>query len=442
MSNVLTKFLVGIGWDTTEYDKGSRNIERSLDNVKGTALKTSAALIGAFGGVAASVVNTSHQVDQLALKTGKFNTGTEFVYRFGNALKLLGGNADEALTAVSGIEEMLTKLRLSGDAGALAELPKAGVDISGLLRSQSADEFLSLLSEQLPGLDKQQRQFVQGQLGLSDAAMKSLSGGSQEFDALLQRATDLTGSLEGLTENSRILQEQLTELGLRLDGVSNELAEKFLPSIIGATTWFSKLIDENRDKISGVIDYATENPGVTSAAVGSAGASVAGGILAKLGLSSLGGVISKAGTFGLAASGASVAADVTNRALDENVPGYADTSRSFDQFLMRLTGVNRIVSPRELFFGTSADGTAQSGAGTDEPLVDPMMYTPVSDQYRNEGQDADAVVKAIQAAKLNVKNDVNLTVELDGRALESKITEVNERTAYDTVSDVSTTTAR
>lgn len=486
MANVLTKFLVGIGWETSEFQKGSRDIQRSMGDVKTQALGTSAALIGAFGGLAASVTATSNRVDQFALKTSKFNTSTDFVYKFGNALRLLGGDADEAFSAVSGVEEILTNLRLSGDIGPLAELPKAGVDIEGLTQSRTADEFLAKLAEQLPELDKQQQQLVQNALGFSDATMKSLRGGAQEFDRLVYRADELAGGLEGLTENSRALQEQLGELGLRIEGVTNELAEKFLPSLIGVSSWFNKFIEDNRETISDVIDYAAENPGASAALIGSAGAVVGGATLGKLGMTGTGAAISKAGQVGLAVTGATVAADVTNRGLAENVPGYVEASQGFDRFLMGLTGLERIPSPREVFLGaqpdqapapvdqsyqvpesppmqTPVDQSYQVPEQTRLPLpdqpaygpqiIDQTEYTPVEmeqEMYKDvtvkedsrAAAERDNLVKAMQAAKINVANDVNLTVKLDGQALDSKITEVTERNAFDTVNDMTTTTAR
>lgn len=55
MASVLSSFLVGIGWDTQDFDKGTKNIERSLGGVKTTALQVGAALTGAFGAKALTV---------------------------------------------------------------------------------------------------------------------------------------------------------------------------------------------------------------------------------------------------------------------------------------------------------------------------------------------------------------------------------------------------
>lgn len=53
---------------------------------------------------------------------------------------------------------------------------------------------------------------------------------------------------------------------------------------------------------------------------------------------------------------------------------------------------------------------------------------------------ADAVAGALSKSPIKVQSTVN--VNLDGQALEAKITEVNERSAHSTLDDLSTTTAR
>ena len=49
MSKTLTNFLIGIGWNTSDLDKGSQHIQSSLGGVKSQALQAGAAIAGAFG---------------------------------------------------------------------------------------------------------------------------------------------------------------------------------------------------------------------------------------------------------------------------------------------------------------------------------------------------------------------------------------------------------
>jgi hypothetical protein len=428
MANVLTSFLVGIGWETSDFDKGVRDVERSLQGVKVSTLAVSAAILGAFAGVASAAINTAQRVDQLSLATQNLNTNKQFVSDLGGAMRLMGGDAAAALTEVRGIEEALTNLQVKGEIGPFSELATAGVDISNLTNKSTAEGFLSELSDQLPNLSNNQRQVVQSSLGLSDATMKAISGGSQQFEALVQRSQDLTGTITQLTDNSRALSDQMAEFGLRMTGITNELTEKTLPGLVKFTTWTNQFIEAHRDDISGVIDTVSDNPGATTALGAGAAGTTFGALLSKLGLKTVGGALSRTGAVGTIAGGATLATDVVFDTLESKFPGLRSFEQDVDQ-KARDIGLGPLVDFSDWLFNT---GEAQSPQA---------MQTPYKDVTRTS-EDNDALVKAIQAAKVNVDNQINLNVSLDGQALESKITEVQERSNYSTIDDVRSSTAR
>lgn len=495
MANVLTSFLIGIGFDTSKIDAGVRGVESGMDRVKGSVLKTSAGIVGAFGAGAASVVSTAREVDQLALKTNNLRTSQQYIYNYGNALKSLGGNAEDALSQVSSIETALNNLRLKGEMGPLQDLALAGIDISQLQYAQSGEDFLLKLSEQFPRLDKGQRGVAKEALGLDDASVKLLSMGPEAFQGRMMDAEGLTGNLNGLTENSRILMENSAKFGQIIDGVTNEMAEKFLPSLIGVSSWANEFLLKNRDKISNAIDYAAENSNATFTLGTSAGASLAGAGLAKLGLQTAGTALGKAGAAGMAVSSSAIGADVLNEVLGKYVPHYIEASQSFDRGIMKMTGWDHVPSPMEVFFGQEPQKPAPGTAGAGRPMdsgvasdpeveVEQPVWMPVdrsgvgpndprSEVYNGPVikeqvmPDADLAPQAInrveqpvpigaeqaaregtrleamqEALRRPVEVNNKLTVVLDGQALEAKIIETNERVAYDALADIQTTTAR
>lgn len=427
MANLLTSFLVGIGFDTSKFDAGLRNVDRGMSQVQGTVLKTSAVLVGAFGLAANSIVSTANRVDQLALKTANMRTSQQYIYNYGNALKFLGGNAEDALSVVTTIESALNNLRLKGELGPLQDLALAGVDISQLTGAANAQDFITALSAQMPGLDKTQRGAVQSALGLSDAALKSLVSGPAALDAALKRSEDITGNLDGLVENSRKLMESSAQFDLVLEGTTNELADKFLPSIVGASEWINKFLTDNRGTISEAIGYAAENAGATAAIGGGASAALIGAGASKLGAKAVGGAVTKAGTAGMVVGGSAIASDILNETLNKYVPGYGEASRGFDKAIMAVTGLERIPSPLEVLFG---------GMSPSDTAVKPD--TAIREQERQ--MTAAAIAGAVSKVPLSVTN--NLTLQLDGQALDAKIVDVTERTAYSTMDDITSTTAR
>jgi hypothetical protein len=461
MANVLTSFLVGIGWSTDDFDRGTKHIESSLNGVKATTLGISAAILGVFGGVATAAINTANRVDSLALATQNLNTNKQFVSNLGGAMKLMGGDAADALTEVKSIEETLANFKLKGELGAIGELPFAGVQLDDLAKSQSASEFMSKLAEQIPKLTNPQKQVVQQSLGLSDATMKLMSGGSNEFEGLLQRAQDLTGGIEDLTKGSRELKLQFAELGLRLEGITNELTANTLPGLIGLSTWANKFVEEHREDISKVIDTVAEHPGSTAALGLGATSSVFGAILTKFGLSGIGGVASKAGVAGQIVGGATLGTDIVFDTLENHFPGLKSAESAIDQGARNM-GLGKLVDFSDWLFNTekgqspsgnpqpgSTGGQSPSESGTSPgSLTNPSQYTPetMSTPYKDvspASEEAnDTLVRAIQSAKVNVANNVNLSVMLDGQAIDAKITEVTERANYSTIDDVRSSTAR
>lgn len=431
-SKVLKSFLIGIGYDTKALEAGDKKINASLNGIKSGALSISASLVGAFGAGAAAIIGVSDRVDTLAMSTQNLRTSMNTVYDFGNAVKLMGGDASDALDSLRKFEEIQNNLSLKGEAGPINDLAMAGIDVSSLYETRTGEEFLRALSDMIPSLDEGQRSVVQESLGLSDGVFRSISDGASKLDETMKRARDLTGSVDQLTENARKLADNSSEFGLIIEGIKNELSEKFLPSLIGAGDAVNNFLKEYRGEISGVIDYASDNAGTTAALGASASASLAGAAASKIGLSTVGGVVTKAGTAGLAVTGGAIGSDLLNSALNENVPGYGDLSRGFDEWLKGVTGFERIQSPMEFFFGNRS-------AADSMPSASPQMIETAKEV---KSQNIDEIVSAIQSAKLSVNSNSNITIQLDGQALESKIIQVNERQNYEALGDLKTTTER
>jgi hypothetical protein len=463
-SKVLKSFLIGIGYDTKALEAGDKKINASLNGIKSGALSISAALVGAFGASAGSIVGVASRVDKLALSTQNLRTSKNAIYNFGNAVELMGGQATEALDALTKFEEIQNNLRLKGDAGPIGDLATAGLDVSSLYETQTGEEFMRALADMIPKLDEGERAQVQSALGLSDGVFRSLAGGVEQLDATMKKASALTGSVDQLTDESRKLAENASEFGLIIEGIKNELAEEFLPSLVGAGSALNNFLKEYRGEISGVIDYAADNAGATAALGGSATAALTGAAAAKLGLSTVGGAVSKAGTAGVAITGSAIGANVLNRTLDEYVPGYGEASRGFDELLKSATGLDRIQGPMELLFGgesptyspppSEEDPQTYSGQvirsqedidylnhrdrSASDSLPPEASSTPEEDRQAT----AEALAGALSRAPIKMENKLDVTLQLDGQALETKIVQVNERQNYETLSDLKTTTER
>lgn len=260
----------------------------------------------------------------------------------------------------------------------------------------------------------------------------------------MAQAASRTGSIDQMTESARRFAESNSILSQKFEGLANELTEKFLPSLIGASEWFNKFLSEHRGEISQGIDYAAENPGATTALLGASVSSLLGPILSKLGLSSIGGLATKGGVAGVAITGGAIGSDLLNQGLDKYVPGYRNVSQRLDDMLKDATGLDSIPGPLDLMSGRfpGISNRSEAPSTSDRSAADSMPPQSGSgDGYKDVApQSNDDLVRAIQRAKVNVNN--NLTIQLDGRELDARIIQVNERRNYEAAEDFKPTTER
>jgi hypothetical protein len=463
-SKVLKSFLIGIGYDTKALEAGDKKINASLQGIKSNTLGISAALVGAFGAGAGVIANTASRIDRLAAATQNLRASKSAVYNFGNAVELMGGQAEEGASALKRFEEIQNNIRLKGTDSSLDDLALAGIDtrplVSGALAGGDGMDFTREIARQLPGLDEGKRSQTQSTLGVDDYTFRTIKDGQGPLDVLMKEAASYTGSIDQMTDSAREFAKSNADLGKKFEGMANELTEKFLPSLIGASEWTNKFLSEHRGDISKGIDYAADNPGATSLLLASSVSSLLGPIISKLGLTSIGSLATKVGGGGLVVTGSAIGSNLLNQGLDKYVPGYRGVSQGFDDLLKGVTGLDRIPGPLDLmsgrFPGVSEQQVPETYTGSvirspedieylkyrDRSAVDSMPpQASADDSYKDvPSQSNDDLVRAIQRAKVNVNN--NLTIQLDGRELDARIIQVNERQNYEAMGDFKPTTER
>lgn len=287
MANVITQFLIGIGYDYD--DKGERQAKAGMESIKSSTL--------AIGSALASVaIGAGVRVDQLAEKSRKLqdqlyrtNTQTTWVQGYGAALTELGGNADDAVGRITGIEEKLAAIRM-GDTAFLDSLGRAGFkDSIDLGEAKSAQDFITRASEQFARATHTQQVNMANVLGLTDAEFKLWQQGGSYIDEHSRKLADQLGYTESLNQKQYEYSQSWVELNLELDKAANTISNIMLRDM-------TNLTKEARDFVGTINNFAGENPEETKSliqggtAVGISAAILTGGkILSKIpGLSSLG----------------------------------------------------------------------------------------------------------------------------------------------------------
>lgn len=376
--NTIKNFLVGVGLDTKDFDKGSEKVDKGLDSFRTKAGFAGAAMVSAMVGAGLAAVNAGSRIDKLNLSTSGMDASTKFVHDYGGALTRLGGEASEAEQALKRVETALTNFRVKGDFGDFQNIALAGIDTTALTQAKDSEEFIKILAELTPELNKDQQRILQESFGFSDAVMQSLRGGRQELDKSIAEVSRLTGNFEDAADAARKYVDNMAQLQLRIEGVSNALAVKLLPGINGIFESVNNFIDENKNSI----------------------------------------VAKTANLVGM---------ETPARMLYRMYQGEDDPFKSWS------------------FLGNAWDDTKSSVGGwlgvddMRQGAVDSNDVKTITPDFTFRDTSTGEVTKYTPP---EIKNNLDITLELDGRALESKVTNVIERREQATIDDMQSTTVR
>lgn len=455
MAQTLTNFLIGIGFDTKDFDKGQKRVTDGLGSIKTGALLSSASLAGAFSTMAKMAIGAGDRIDQIALASAKFNTSAKFVNNYGNALRLLGGQATESMQAVGAAEEALAQFKIKGSFAAFQDPALTGIDTTALTKAASGEEFLRLLSDMLPSLNKDQQRLIQNNFGFSDATMASLRDGSAKFDAVIAKAEALAPGFDAVVDSARAFNEQLAEIKLKFEGIGNNLGEKLLPALAGILGELGSFIDKYKPQIKTAIDVVAKSPGAAVAVTAGSAAAVTGAIATKVGLKAVGSALSVSGGYGTLAGIGMLAASMDDkdiesltgvklphsmfqapRPMGSNVENLARWKVDNNQqksmtTAERLSAINsgrkQDIASMSDFFGSAQNPLDLFKSSPDGTSAETLR---LNSQAKNESK------------RTPIQNNINLNVELGGQALDSRIVDVTSRRETNTIEDIKSTTAR
>lgn len=455
MAKVLQNFLIGVGLDTEQYDKGAKNVEGSLSRMRTLVGFTGAAITGAFAAAGTAAIAAGKRVDDFNLAAEKLKTPTADVYAYGRALASLGGDASEALTAINAAENALQQFQLKGTFGPFEEAAFAGVrdELNALMNARDGMELLRGLADVVPGMDKGQQRLIQDAFSLSDAAMRSLRGGTAELDASIARAGELYGEFGRATDAAREYGRAIAELNTRFEGIGETLAEKMLPGFTRILDSMGGFIDRNRGLIEESASYIGETPGAAALAAGAA-VSATGVALRGIGMGGAGRVVSRLGYPGMVIGGGMMAYDA---AKDWEWGDWWDQSKDSVRDSWRgLTGSDDVSDLPDAPYGPAVPVIGPDGAPIQNPIVESPtsgFITPYESIYgggeldnaeaaksspdviilRNQQEQAQ---RSDARPRIDVNNNLEVQLEIDGRAIDTRVVDVIERRERDTIDDI------
>lgn len=290
MARSIANFLVGIGLDTTDWDKGARKVDTNLDSFRSKAGIAGGAIAAAFAAASLAAIKAGTDADKFVRKMSNLDTSAKYVYSLTSAFERLGGGADDAFNAISRAEEVLRQLR-SGDASSIEGATKASqLNLQSLMGASNGEEFISRLSDIMaqPGVQNWQKVALQEAFSISNEARKGMEQGSAHLRALVEDASKYVENLERAAQAGREYSATLAKINDQMGFLGRELATTILPRFTDILNTFSGFIDKNLDKVKPTAKVIGDKFWQWSSIPGflglSAGASAASKIAATMGM--------------------------------------------------------------------------------------------------------------------------------------------------------------
>ena len=272
----ITDFVIGLGFDTSDFDHGMKTATQQIGNFKSTVLQAGAALGMAFSfkGLTfdfSKQVNQARQLgDYLGISATKLSSMQTVAESFGADIGELNGLLVGFNQAKAGMDV--------GKIGVFQDLAKAGVSIDPLIQAKDATEMLLRLSEQMGGLNQRQKTNVAAALGLSPAMLDVLTKGRERLEALRKEFAEIRPVTEKAQKASIDWQAGLTELETRVGRYSDKISTGLLSGLNQVIDKTNDWIKANQGALDSVADWASENldKNITSIVAGLSALTAAG----------------------------------------------------------------------------------------------------------------------------------------------------------------------
>lgn len=239
MSNVISSFLVGIGF---EYDrKSAQQIESGIDSIKSKALQLGSVVAGAFG-LSKLTSGYVSEIDKLGKFGQVYSVAAEDVRSLGYALGESGGSLSDAMSQLEKLERFRAVL-LTGDASIFASFGIAQGDANDIIGAKDAMEAYRLVAAQFERASPKERINMSDALGFDQSGLLLLSKGTGEIDRLLAKYRTIAPITRQMTDDAAEFTKQWTEAGANVTGLANIISKDLIPVINDITgkvnSWFS-----------------------------------------------------------------------------------------------------------------------------------------------------------------------------------------------------------
>ena len=265
MPKTIKDYLIGIGYD---YDKkGEEAANKGLALLRSRALLLGGALLAAGASVNHIASTFAKNRDSLGKTAQILGVSAENINAIGAAVRHEGGTIDGALSSLASLENLIAGFR-AGDASAISEAGKFGIDVTPILEASDAYEGLLRAAEAFEGRSRQQQVQVGRILGLDDATIRLLSQGRDLVRDIVEEESNRRPIPAEYLENAKRYNDEMQDLQENLGRVKDLFGNAFSESIAGRIYSVNTALKENRDLIDELSTEIINAPESMSKAIG------------------------------------------------------------------------------------------------------------------------------------------------------------------------------
>ena len=250
---VISEFLVALGFDGQDFEKGLKKAESDLGLFRSTALQVGATLGGALS-LKALTLDFSKQNLQLDQMSKKLGVARDTLHGLDIAFQAYGASEGESI----GLLEQLASTQaglLRGDIGLTKALAETGINVDSITNAKNSYESLLAIADQASKMGLKQRENLAEVLGLSPASLDLIVQGREKIAKLSNEFGRARPHYREMADASRSFTEEWARMMNSVGGAVDPLATEVTNLSTSVIQALSAIAGEGsvvRDVMSGV----------------------------------------------------------------------------------------------------------------------------------------------------------------------------------------------
>ena len=247
MPTVIDSLLVKLGLDSSDFKKGTKDVDTGLKQIT----KSATAFLAVLGGSAAMKTFIEQQVEaNSALDRFSKNLGEAVgtISAWSQAAEVAGGSAAGLQGTMDMLSKSQTELQLTGQSALLPYFARLGVafaDMRGQARPTS--DMLLDLADRFGNMPRTTAYNMGRMMGVDQGTMQLLLKGRGEVELMLKRQKEYNAVTKQQAEEATRLRVAMTGSRQSFEAFGRELLSRATPAIEGLFRWLEKVGNWARD---------------------------------------------------------------------------------------------------------------------------------------------------------------------------------------------------